>query len=122
MLLFKSKTAKYIIIGLGGGLVNGFLGAGGGMVVLPLLIRWTGMEEKKAMATTVMIIAPLCALSAVIYWSSGGLDLQKAWPYLAGGFVGGLLAGVLFKKAPPGLLRRAFGALLAFGGLRMLLG
>ncbi len=112
---------KCFCTGALGGLVNGLLGAGGGTVIVPLFLRWVGLEEKKALATTVFTILPLCLLSAGVYAWGGELDFGAAWPYLAGGAVGGFIAGKLFGKTPASWLRRGFGALLAFGGLRMLL-
>ena len=45
-------------------------------------------------------------------------DLQAALPYLLGGFAGGLLSGKLYTRLPVTLLRRVFGAVLIFGGVR----
>lgn len=111
---------KSLTAGALAGLVNGLMGAGGGTVAAPLYMRWLKLEDKKALATTVMTIFPLCALSAAVYALGGKLSLQNAWPYLAGGLAGGILGGLLFKKTPAMWLRRGFGALLVLGGLRML--
>ena len=43
-------------------------------------------------------------------------------PGLIGGFAGGLVCGKLYQKLPALLLRRVFGALLIFGGVRAVLG
>ena len=42
------------------------------------------MEQKRAFATSVAVIFPLCAVSAVIYWLKGGLPIAQAVPYLLG--------------------------------------
>ena len=102
------------------GLANGFFGGGGGMVLVPLLTRWCGLEQRKAFATSVAVIFPLCALSAVIYWLRGGLDLALALPYLAGGLLGGLLGGRLFRRVNMLWLRRGFALLILYGGVRAL--
>lgn len=115
-----SKWIKCMLSGLGAGTLSGFMGAGGGMILVPLLRDWAGLSEKKAMATSVMIIAPLSALSAAIYCFSGQTDWLAALPYMAGGLLGGILAGIWFVKIPPVWLRRGFGGLLLLGGLRML--
>ena len=54
------------------GLVNGAFGGGGGMVLAPMLTLWCGMEQKRALATCVAVIFPLCALSASVYVLRGG--------------------------------------------------
>ena len=61
-------SVKYAVTGALSGAANGFFGAGGGLFLVPLLISWCGMEQKRAFATSVAVIFPLCAVSAVIYW------------------------------------------------------
>ncbi len=115
------EKQKYLAAGALAGLANGFFGAGGGVVLVPLLLGWIGLDEKKAFATSVFIILPISALSAVLYWRQGRLDLLAALPYLVGGFAGGLLCGKLYHRLPALFLRRAFGALLIVGGVRAVL-
>ena len=103
------------------GLVNGFFGGGGGMVLVPLLAGWCGLGQRKAFATSVAIILPMCALSAAIYLLRGGVDLWMALPYLVGGLLGGLLGGRLFRRMNMVWLRRLFALLLLYGGVRALL-
>lgn len=115
----KSKARAMLAGGLAG-LVNGFFGGGGGMVLVPLLIDQCGLDQRKAFATSVAIILPLCALSSVIYFFRGGLEFSAALPYLAGGLVGGLTGGILFKKLNMNWLRRAFALLILYGGVKSL--
>jgi hypothetical protein len=79
------------------------------------------LEQRRAFATSVAVILPLCALSAGIYLLRGGLDLAAALPYLLGGAIGGWLGGRLFRGVRLSWLRRGFGLLLIYGGLRSLL-
>ena len=102
------------------GLVNGFFGGGGGMVLVPLLTSKCGLSQRKAFATSVAVILPLCALSAGIYLLRGSVDFAAALPYLLGGLVGGLLSGRLFQKVNAHWLRRGFGLLILYGAWRAL--
>jgi len=102
------------------GLVNGFFGGGGGMVLVPLLTGKCGLDQRRAFATSVAIILPLCALSSVIYFLRGGLDLTAALPYLLGGLAGGFLGGKLFKNLNMNWLRRGFALLILYGGVKSL--
>ena len=97
------------------GLVNGFFGGGGGMVLVPLLISRCQLSRRKAFASSVAIIFPLCALSVVIYYAKGNLELMKALPYLVGGLAGGLIGGKIFQKIPVVWLKRAFALLILYG-------
>ena len=112
---------RYALAGGAAGVVNGLLGGGGGSVLVPLLTEACGMEQRRAFATSVAVILPLCILSAAVYLARGRLDMMAALPYLLGGTLGGWLGGRWFRKTRVDWLRRLFGALLLWGGVRCLL-
>ena len=118
----KKSGSKFrsAVAGGAAGLANGFFGGGGGMLLVPLLTRWCGLDQRQAFATSIAVILPLCALSSAIYWLRGGLDFMLALPYLAGGLLGGFLGGRMFKKLNMAWLRRAFALLILYGGARAL--
>lgn len=116
------KGWKLMITGALAGAVNGFFGGGGGMVLVPLLRGWIGMEDRRAFATSVAVMLPMCAVSAAAYLFRGGLDPAAAAPFLLGGLVGGIVSGISYKRVPPKLLVRLFAALIIFGGVRSVLG
>ena len=111
----------FLLAGGAAGLINGFFGGGGGMILVPLLAGKCGLDQRRAFATSVAVIAPLCALSALIYWFRGGLELESALPYLAGGLAGGLVGGKVFKKLSMIWLHRVFALLIIYGGVKALL-
>ena len=53
-----------MLAGAAAGLTNGFFGGGGGSVLVPMLTRVCGLDQRRAFATSVAVILPLCALSA----------------------------------------------------------
>jgi len=107
--------------GAAAGFVNGFFGAGGGMVLVPLLIRLAGLDDRDAFASAVAVILPLCAVSIAMYALHAALPAREALPYLLGGAGGGVLAGLLFQKVPVRFLHLGLGALIVYGGLRLIL-
>ena len=117
----KSKALWYALAGAAAGVVNGLVGGGGGMALVPMLAGKCGLDQRKAFATSVAVIAPLCALSAGIYYFRGDLDLAAALPYLAGGLIGGWVGGKVFQKVSMVWLRRGFALLLLYGGVRAFL-
>lgn len=112
---------KCVVTGSLAGLANGFFGAGGGLFLVPLFTRWLGMEQKRAFATSVAVILPLSAVAAGLFLLRGQISWASVWPYLAGGAAGGLLSGRVFQKIPVVWLRRAFGVLILYGGVRAVL-
>lgn len=115
----KQKSA-YILAGGIAGTINGLLGAGGGMVLVPLLTLLCKSEDDKVFPTSVSIIFPICLVSLSISPGLANLPWSDAWPYLMGSIPGGLLAGLLAKKIPVKWLHRALGILIIYGGVRYL--
>lgn len=112
----KKDTWRSAVSGAAAGAANGLFGGGGGSVLVPLLTRFCGLEQRQAFSTSLAVILPLCVLSAAVYLFQGGLDLTAALPYLIGGTVGGWLGGRWFRGVRVVWLRRAFGLLLLYGG------
>lgn len=117
----KFALWKVLLTGALAGFVNGFFGAGGGMLVVPLLIVLVGLADKQAFSSAISIILPLTIVSLVIYAKNGALDIKAALPYLLGGAGGGVLAGLWFRKVSARFLPIALGLLILFGGARLLL-
>lgn len=117
----KISKVRCALSGAAAGLINGLLGAGGGMVLVPLLAGWCGLEDKKAFATAISIILPLSLTSIAVFAMREALPLREAWPYLLGGAAGGGLGGLLFKKITANLLHKMLGLVILWGGVQLLL-
>jgi len=114
---------KWLSFGLSGaaaGLVNGLFGAGGGMVLVPMLIKFCKLEDKKAFSSAISIILPLSLVSLYVYYTKDIFPLREAFPYLVGGLGGGTLGGILFKKTSANFLHKFFGLIILWGGVRLL--
>ena len=112
--------APAALAGGAAGLVNGFFGGGGGMVLVPLLAGKCGLERRSAFASSVAIILPVCVtVLAASLWQEG-LSLSDALPYLPGSALGGLFAGLWGKKIPVQWLHRLLGIFILWGGIRYL--
>ena len=108
-----------VLGGLGAGVINGLLGAGGGMVVVPLLSAM-GVQGKRSHATALMVIVPLSAVSAVLYLVQGRVGFADALPWLPGSLLGAYLGSRLMPKIATGWLKLLFGGLMLWGGVRLL--
>ena len=117
------RLRKYLgsaVAGLGAGAVNGLFGAGGGMVLVPLLTSMTDLPEEEIFPSSVSIILPICLVSLSLSWRSGSMDWLSALPYLLGSALGGVAAGFLGRKIPTLWLHRLLGILILWGGVRYL--
>lgn len=101
------------------GVVNGLLGAAGGMVLVPML-RKGGTDTKRSHATSVAIILPISLISALFYLQNQRFSFTDALPYLPGGILGALLGAWLLPRIPSHLLRRIFGVFMLWAAIRLL--
>jgi uncharacterized membrane protein YfcA len=116
----KSKQIGALAAGAGAGIVNGLFGAGGGMVLIPLLTLLTPVEEEDVFGVSIATILPICLVSIVATGLSSSIPWREALPWLPGSAAGGILAGILEKKIPVCWLHRSLGLLILWGGFRYL--
>lgn len=117
----KLSVGRLLAAGTAAGVLNGLFGAGAGMVLVPLLTHWCGLEPRTACATSVAIVTPLCLISALAFLATGGAFSKDALWYALGGLIGGTASGLLLGRIPVQWLLRLFGALMMLAGLRMAL-
>lgn len=114
------KTTWISLAGLCAGIANGLLGAGGGMLLVPLLSLSGAIDEKSLFPCSVSIILPITLVTILINWSKTPIELRTALPYLLGSLAGGVIAGRWGKRIPVKWLHRALGPLILWGGIRYL--
>jgi uncharacterized membrane protein YfcA len=118
----QMKYRNLILTGMVAGLVNGLAGAGGGMILLPLLRRIPEVDEDARFPTGLAIMLPITITTLVFTGIRSGIDWMSALPWLPGAGFGGLAAGLWGRKIPTQWLHRALGILMVFGGVRYLWG
>lgn len=116
----KTNYMGIALAGLGAGAVTGLFGAGGGMVLVPLLTMLTNMEDKEIFPSSISIILPICLVSLTVTAITGTIAWKEAVPYLIGSAVGGVFAGLWGQKIPVKWLHRGLGILILWGGYRYL--
>lgn len=112
-----------LLLGIAIGVVSGLIGIGGGAFLIPALIFFYGMSEKRAQGTSLAtLLAPIGIFAFWEYYKDGHVDgklsILIALGFAAGGWLGGLWAQHLSDT----VLRRAFAALLIALGLRLAFG
>lgn len=106
--------------GAAAGAVTGLFGAGGGMVLIPLLTWLSDLKEEEVFPASISIIAPLCIISLILTSGNGSLPWKQSFPWLMGSAAGGLLAGLWGRKIPVRWLHKGLGILILWGGWRYL--
>lgn len=114
----EKKKILFYPMGLVIGFLNGLLGAGGGMVAVPML-RGLDIETEACHATSIAIILPLAVTSGLLYLKAGSFSLPDALPYLPGGFFGAVCGAIALSKLKTVWLRKIFGVVILFSAWRL---
>lgn len=110
-----------ILLGIFVGFANGFLGAGGGMLLVPCAIAILKMDTKVAHATAILIILPICVASGIIYILKGGFDFNVFLPCIIGTLIGGILGTFLLSKLKNDIITLIFSLVMISAGVIMII-
>lgn len=110
-----------VLIGLVGGVFSGTFGAGGGIVLVPLLVLLAGLDQRRAAATSLLAILPSSLAAGITYLAHGEVDLAAAGILSVGAVAGSLLGALLLKRLPLPALRWGFIVLLFLVAVRLVL-
>lgn len=116
----KYKFFGMALAGALAGAVNGLFGAGGGMVLVPLLTALTPLPEEGVFPASISVILPVCLVSLGFTALTGVILWKEALPWLFGSAAGGILSGIWGRKIPVLWLHRGLGILILWGGFRYL--
>lgn len=113
----RTRAVRSAICGAGVGFICGFVGAGGGMMMLLVLTSVLGYELKTAVGTSVFIMAFTAFTGAVSHFAIGGMpDLWSLVFCVASTLLWARIAALFANKASPATLNRATGVVLVVLG------
>jgi uncharacterized protein len=107
-------------VGVFGGLLSGFLGVGGGLVMVPLILLWMKTDRHNAHATSLAAIFVVAASGMTGYAAGDAIDPVLGLTLGAGGLVGAAFGARLMHRMSIDGLQLAFALLLVVAGTRML--
>ncbi|MGN1346202.1 MAG: sulfite exporter TauE/SafE family protein, partial [Eubacteriales bacterium] len=117
----NKRLIRSVLCGMGIGFICGFVGAGGGMMMLLILTSLLGYELKTAVGTSVFIMAFTALTGALSHFTiSGPPDPLLLLLCVVFTLLWALTASRLANKAQPKTLNRATGAVLTVLGLVMI--
>jgi uncharacterized membrane protein YfcA len=111
---------RLIPIGLAAGFFGALFGVGGGLVIIPLLLLFTRLNERSAMATSLGAIG-IAALAGTIRYAFHG-DVEWAYALLVGlpGAGGTIVGTALQQRLRTRVLALAFAGFLVVVGVLLL--
>ena len=102
------------------GVCNGVFGAGGGILIIPIL-ESIKLKNKTAHATSVAVMATFSLFSFIGYYLNGYFNFQKSIWFLPSGIVGAIVGAFILKKIKIKTLKQIFGILILLSSIRLLL-
>ena len=111
-----------LCIGLLAGVASGFVGIGGGIIIVPALVFGLGLNQHMAQGTSLaMMIPPIGILAVMSYYKAGQIQLEYAG-ILALTFVLGAWMGSKWAlRINPSVVRLIFGLFMLFAAGRLIL-
>ena len=118
-----TKLLFLILIGLAAGLLSGFIGVGGGIIIIPLLMIFLGMSQHQAQGTSLAVmLPPIGILAAWNYHKAGFVDWKFALIISATFIIGGYISSNWAVNIDVKSLKKFFGIMLVIGGLKLIFG
>lgn len=112
---------KNIIIGASAGIISGLFGAGGGLILVPILVHYLKLGEKEARATTIFCILPMVITSGIIYSNNDLINWDIAIKCALGGIIGSIIGTKLLKSLSNKILKITFIIFLIYVSIRYLI-
>lgn len=100
------------LIGLGAGVMSGYVGVGGGFIMVPLFLSLLNVPMKKASGTSLIAVTILAIPGVIEQAMMGNVDFLVGIAMAVGSIPGAVLGAQLVKFVPERALRILFGAFL----------
>lgn len=112
---------KGLLWGIPIGFINGFFASGGGIIAVLILQKFFSLEEKKAHATSIIIILPLTLAGVLIYSLAGFSDVPVIIKAASGAALGALVGAKLLSRLSGKFIRIGFGIVMVAASVKMLI-
>lgn len=109
-----------LILGLIAGLMSGFLGIGGGIIIIPVLVYILGYSQQNAQGTSLGLLLPPIGLLAVLnYHKAGFVNIKAAAIMCVTFIIGSYISSKLAVDLPEAILKKVFATFLLFYALKL---
>jgi uncharacterized protein len=125
----NSKTTKMTtqvilllsLIGLIAGMLSGLIGVGGGIIIVPALVYFLGMNQYQAQGTSLgLLLLPIGILAVINYYNKGYIDVKVVGVMAIAFVLGGWLGSKLSLSLSEIMLKRIFAIVLFYTAFKML--
>lgn len=117
--LKQFPIVKVATVGIIGGILSGLLGLGGGVIMVPLLVLWLGLDQRVAHAASLGAIIPISVAGIATYGVAGEVDLLAALGLTLGAVAGARVGAIALAGIHPHRLQMIFGVFLVLVAIAM---
>jgi uncharacterized protein len=115
-----STVLILILIGVCAGVLSGFVGVGGGMIIVPGLVFLLGASQLSAQGTSLAVIMlPVGIFGVMNYYKAGHINLSFALIIALAFVVGSYIGSKYALKVPEHKIKFLFGLFLLYIAIRM---
>ena len=110
-----------VLIGITAGILSGFIGIGGGIIIVPGLIYLLGFTQIQAQGTSLaLMLPPIGILAFMHYYKAGNVDLKVASVVAVTFVVGGFFGAKLAHKLDQNIVKIIFGAIMLLISIKLI--
>lgn len=110
-----------ILIGLFAGIASGFIGIGGGVVMVPALVYIMGLSQHEAQGTSLILMLPPIGILAVMnYYKAGQVNIWYGVIIAIAFVIGGYFGSKFALKMSPNKVKLIFGVLMLYISFKMI--
>ena len=110
-----------LLIGFAAGALSGFVGIGGGVVIVPALIYIIGMTQHEAQGTSLLLMLPPIGILAVMnYYKAGHINFTYGIIVASAFVIGGFVGSKISLKLSPSVVKLSFGVILLYVAVSMI--
>lgn len=103
------------------GVLSGFIGVGGGLIIVPALIYFLGLTQFQAQGTSLaLMLPPIGILAFMNYYKSGNVNITYAVIIAVTFILGGYIGSKLALRMSPVKVKFIFSILMLYVAIRML--
>jgi len=117
--LTRRHIATGVAIGLGAGLISGYVGVGGGFIMVPLMLSIIGLPMRQASGTSLIAVMLIAVPGAISQGLLGNIDFLAGIACACGTIPGAFLGAQLVSRVPERTLRLLFACFLVVAAILM---
>jgi len=110
-----------LLTGFTAGVLGGFIGVGGGVIIVPALVFFLGFSQHAAQGTSLtMMLPPIAILAVLNYYKAGEVNIKYGMIMAVAFVVGGYFGSKLSLRLDPNKVKFIFGLFMLFVAIRIL--